>query len=211
MCWHKTETIHLDYDFCEKCDVSLPRLRLVSQARKCGRCDEMAFVYARSCGQYQGAFRESTLFLKDQPLLSRRMEKLLAETFQQLPNEQTIDIIIPVPLHVERQKTRTFNQAEIIAKALARATRLPINLSSLVRVNDTERHRAGMDAKARAKSLKGAFQVRATRLIEQQNILIVDDIMTTGSTTDEIARTLISGGANSVTVLTLTRAVTHYL
>ena len=171
----------------------------------------MAFVYARSCGQYQGAFRESTLFLKDQPVLSRHLETLLAETFQQLPNEQTIDIIIPVPLHVARQKSRTFNQAEVIAKVLARATRLPVNLSSLVRVNDTERHRAGMDAKARTKSLKGAFQVRAPRLIEQRNILIVDDIMTTGSTADEIARTLISGGANSVTVLTLTRAVTHYL
>ncbi len=171
----------------------------------------MAFVYARSCGQYQGALRESTLFLKDQPFLSQHLETLLAETFQQLPNEQTIDIIIPVPLHVERQKSRTFNQAEVIAKALARSTGLPVNLSSLIRVNDTERHRAGMDAKARTKSLKGAFQVRAPRLIEQRNILIVDDIMTTGSTADEIARTLIAGGANSVTVLTLTRAVTHYL
>ena len=68
-----------------------------------------------------------------------------------------------------------------------------------------------MGVNERAKSLRKAFRVRAPRLIAGRNVLVVDDVMTTGSTADEIARTLLDAGARSVNVLTLARAVSVFV
>ena len=75
----------------------------------------------------------------------------------------------------------------------------------------TERHRAGMGVDERAKSLHRAFRVRAPRLIANKTLLVVDDVMTTGSTAHEIAQALLDAGAQAVKVLTLARAVTQYI
>lgn len=207
-CWHAAENARLNFDCCEKCDVSLPRLKLQSQARRCGLCDAFAFTAARACGSYAGAVRESVLRLKLQPEMPVRLRQMLDETFRQLPNASEIEMILPVPLHTARQQQRTYNQSEIIAQALSHSTGLPVMISALMRANETERHRAGMDAKARSQSLHGAFTVYAPRLILDRTILLVDDVMTTGSTAHEIAQTLCENGARAVSVLTLARAVT---
>ena len=146
--------------------------------------------------------------LKSSPYLSSQLQQLLRDTFERLPNARDISCLLPVPLHPNRQRARTYNQAEIIAQYLGQRTALPIIHASLIRAVDTERHRAGMDEKARATSLKKAFQVRAARLICGKNILLVDDVMTTGATAHEITSTLLLAGAQTVSVLTLARAVT---
>jgi ComF family protein len=207
-CWQAAENARLNFDYCEKCDVSLPRLKLQSQRRCCGLCNEFAFTAARAVGNYTGAIRESVLRLKLQPEISTHLRKLLDETYRRLPNAANIEMILPVPLHPHRQKNRSYNQAEIIAQALSRQTGVPVMSAVLTRAKDTERHRAGMDAKARLQSLEGAFTVHAPRLIAYRAVLLVDDVMTTGSTAHEIARTLGESGARSVNVLTLARATT---
>ena len=206
-CWLAVENARLNFDYCEKCDTSLPRLKLQAQARRCGRCDDFAFTAARACGNYAGAVRESVLRLKLQPEIPPHLNLLLDETFWQLPNAAEIELIIPVPLHPTRQQERTYNQAELIARTLSQTTKLPALVSTLTRTKVTERHRAGMDAKARLQSLRGAFAVRAPRLIMYRTVLLVDDVMTTGSTAHEIAQTLRENGARAVSVLTLARAV----
>lgn len=205
-CWQAAENARLNFDCCEKCDVSLPRLQLQAQARRCGLCDDFAFTAARACGDYAGAVRESVLRLKLQPEMPAHLKQLLHETFQQLPNAQDIELIIPVPLHPTRQQERTYNQAEVIAHTLSHATGLSVLVSALTRTKITERHRAGMDAKARLQSLRGAFAVHAPRLIAYRTVLLVDDVMTTGSTAHEIAQTLCENDARAVSVLTLARA-----
>lgn len=207
-CWQAAENARLNFDYCQKCDVSLLRLKLQAQERRCGLCDEFAFTAARAGGNYTGAIRESVLRLKLQPQIPTHLRQLLDETFRRLPNAANIEMIVPVPLHPRRQQDRAYNQAEIIAQALARQTGLPVMTSALIRAKDTERHRAGMDAKARLQSLEGAFAVHAPRLIAYRAVLVVDDVMTTGSTAHEIARTLGESGARSVNVLTLARATT---
>ncbi len=205
-CWQAVDNARLNFDACGKCDASLPRLKLHAQQRRCGLCDEFAFTAARSCGTYGGAVRESVLRLKLQPEIPAHLRQLLYETFSQLPNVADIEMIIPVPLHPTRQRERTYNQAEVIAQALAQKTGLPVMISALTRAKETERHRAGMDAKARLQSLRGAFAVHAPRLITYRTVLLVDDVMTTGSTAHEIAQTLGENGARAVSVLTLARA-----
>jgi ComF family protein len=130
---------------------------------------------------------------------------LISRTFSEHLAALASDLIIPVPLHPSRLRARGFNQAEIIARVISRGFELPIDDGSLVRGRPTERHRAGVDAVDRAESVEGAFNVTRPRLIERASILVVDDVMTTGSTIGAVARTLLEAGASKVCVLTVAR------
>jgi ComF family protein len=113
--------------------------------------------------------------------------------------------IVPVPLHAEREKQRGFNQAAILANELSKLSRLPVDAQSLVRVEHTGRHRAGMDARARQESVEDAFAVVHPRTIAGEHILLVDDVFTTGATASACARVLLTAGAEEVLVLTIAR------
>lgn len=214
-CWlmveQRIERIRNEKCLCAKCGMPLPPQSNNLDERSCGRCDELAFSFARACGVYEGALRESVLRLKSHPHIPARLRELLKAAVAGLHEKQQSDSIIPVPLHKDRLAERTFNQAEIIANELAKLTGLPVDTASLIRAEHTEKHRAGMGARERARSLEKAFKVRAPRLIENKIVLLVDDVMTTGSTANEIAQTLLNGGARAVNVLTLARAASEIL
>ncbi|MGZ8844016.1 MAG: ComF family protein, partial [Pyrinomonadaceae bacterium] len=103
-------------------------------------------------------------------------------------------------------RERGFNQALILARELARCCRLPLDEHSLLRRVQTEMHRVGMDAKARRKSVAGAFFVRRADLITGKRVLLVDDVFTTGATVSACAAVLRDAGAEDVFVLTMARA-----
>jgi ComF family protein len=115
--------------------------------------------------------------------------------------------VVPVPLHVSRRRKKGFNHATIIGRALTQDLGLNIDERSLIRVKNTERHRAGMDAHDRMKSVEGAFEVARPRLIEGAAVLLVDDVFTTGSTVSSAATVLLKAGAAKVDVLTLARVI----
>ena len=94
----------------------------------------------------------------------------------------------------------------VIARELARLSRLPLDEHSVVRRLHTERHRVGMDAKARRKSVGAAFAVRHNDLIAGKRVLLVDDVFTTGATASACAKALRVSGADAVFVLTIARA-----
>lgn len=157
-------------------------------------------------GLYDGALRESVLLLKRQPHLSQQLESLLVSAASRSPlNPRTR--IIPVPLHGKRLKARGFNQASIIAQALTKSLGLPSDEVSLIRVSGTEKYRAGLDAKGRHDTVAGAFQVRHSRLVAGEDILLIDDVFTTGATVSACAEALRQAGARSVFVLTIARAL----
>jgi ComF family protein len=208
-CWREVE--QETADFCAKCWTPLPfAARVEAGPRQCGRCDNFAFDFVRSCGPYRGAMRETVLRLKRTPYIPARLRSALRRTFASLPDPALIESIIPTPLHAERLAERGFNQAEIIARELASLTGLRVDSTAVIRVKKTERHRAGLGSRERARSLVKAFRVRAPRLVEGRFALLVDDLMTTGSTADEIARVLLDGGARGVNVLTLARAMNEF-
>jgi len=115
-------------------------------------------------------------------------------------------LIVPVPLHPERERERGFNQALLLARELARLSGLPLDEHSIVRRIHTERHRAGMDAKARRQSVATAFTVRHPKLVAGQRVLLVDDVFTTGATVSACASALKEAGSERVFVLTIARA-----
>ena len=209
-CWKQTRIFSEDETICWKC--GLPSTGNVAEAKReevrCRRCDADDFLAARACGVYEGSLRASILALKHSPHVSTRLLNLLVETQQRNPLNRATRII-PVPLHPEREKARGFNQAAIIGSALSVACRLPFDEVSLVRTRHTERHRAGMDAKDRRATVAEAFQVTYPALVAGEQVLLVDDVFTTGATVSSCAKTLLDAGAAAVVVLTIARPVRY--
>jgi len=154
---------------------------------------------------YEGALRESLLLLKRRPHVPQHVQSLL-ETAVRRELLSLSTRVVPVPLHPKRLKTRGFNQASIIGQTVSKALELPLDEVSLVRVSTTEKHRAGLDRKGRHDTVTGAFTVTHPRLIQGENILLIDDVFTTGATVSACAEVLISCGAGNVYVLTIARA-----
>jgi len=199
-CWSATPIFDGRQTLCWKCGV--PALY---EDVRCGRCDAHSFTAARATGLYEGGLRETALQLKRRPYLPQHVETLLVAAAQREPLNASTRIV-PVPLHAERLRARGFNQASIIAQVLTKSLSLPLDEASLVRVSGSEKHRAGMDAKGRHDTVAGAFVVTHPGLVANENILLVDDVFTTGATVSACAETLISAGAANVFVLTLARA-----
>ena len=162
-CWNATKVFSGAETTCLKCG-ALDLMR-------CGRCESQAFAAARAVGLYEGALRESVLLLKRQPHLSQQLEKLLVSVARRGPLDACTRII-PVPLHDKRLQARGFNQASIIAQALSKPLRLPLDEVSLLRVSGTEQHRAGLDAKGRLDTVAGAFEVCHERLVKDETYLV---------------------------------------
>ena len=173
---------------------------------RCRRCDSEPFTAARACGAYDGALRASILALKAEPHIATRLARLFFDT-QQRPPLHSATRIVPVPLHSERLRERGFNQAAVLGKALAELANLPLDESSLARTFHTARHRAAMDAQGRRDSVEGVFAARRPRLIENERILVIDDVFTSGATASACARVLKDAGALEVFVLTIARTV----
>jgi ComF family protein len=165
----------------------------------------MVFTAARAAGIYEGALRESVLLLKRQPYVPQQVESLLTDVVRREPLSLSTRVV-PVPLHPKRLKTRGFNQASVIGQTVSKVLKLPLDEVSLVRVSTTEKYRAGMDTKGRRDTVAGAFRVAHPRIVAGENILLVDDVFTTGATISACSETLVAAGAENVFVLTVARA-----
>jgi len=209
-CWDRTQVFDGTETLCWKCgllhDVDELPVSISAKEVRCRRCDVQDFSIARAVGPYKGALRESVLQLKRQPHIAPKLETLLMAAVQREPLNQSTRII-PVPLHNRRLRSRGFNQATIIAEVLSRGLALPLDEVSLVRVSSSEKYRAGLDAKGRRDTVAGAFEVRQPRLVANENILLVDDVFTTGATVSACAEALRTAGAENVFVLTISRAL----
>lgn len=206
-CWDDVDITPLFVGpLCATCGLPLPGRTANDEASRCGLCDALPFT-ARACGEYAGALEASVRFLKTHPHLCRRLRRLIAATFAEQCAALAADVTVPVPLHRKRRRERGFNQAELIARAIARASRLPVDTRLLVRTKPTERHRAGLDAKDRARSVARSFLVPRPQLVAGRSILLTDDLFTTGSTLAAAAQTLLDAGAASVSVMTVARVI----
>lgn len=206
-CWDGTRLFDEDDTVCSKCG-ALSRGSVTREQRgdvRCGQCDDDRFTFARACGSYTGALRASVLALKREPHVARHLSSVLWAMQKRTPLDDA-DLIIPVPLHGRRERVRGFNQAAVLAREMSRLSHLPLDEHSVVRSIHTERHRAGMDAKARRGSVANAFVVCNPKLISGRRVLLVDDVFTTGATVSACAAALKDAGAADVYVLTIARA-----
>ena len=180
--------------FCLKCGEPAPAIEGL-----CGLCmkGEHLFDFARSALLFSRTLREIIHHLKysGRVSLARPLGDLLKECL--LREAFTGDLVIPVPLHRSRERIRGFNQAELIAARLGR----PVAPRLLRRRKNTP-SQTGLTRNERKRNLAGAFEVRGG---VKGTVIVVDDVYTTGSTMNEIARTLKRAGAERVEVLTVAR------
>jgi ComF family protein len=136
------------------------------------------------------------------PLLGRWM----ANAGRELTREA--DLMVPVPLHWRRQWARRFNQSAMLADAIAKASGVPVSHRALKRLKATAQQ-AGLARTERAANVQGAFAVRpgARREVKGARLVLVDDVLTSGATTEACTRALLRAGAASVDVLVFARVV----
>ena len=174
----------------------------------CGKCLKGHYVFnkARSVALYQGVIREMIHAFKYEGNL--KIAGTLAETIiMHMPfNMEDIDILVPVPLYIGKLRQREYNQSSVLATEISRRTSVPVSLMGLARIRDTLPQIEIRDEAARRRNVRGAFQARDKSAFQGCSALLIDDVFTTGSTSNECAKTLLKSGASSVDVLTLARA-----
>lgn len=175
----------------------------------CGACSLTlpTFDSARGALLFDGAVRELIHQFKysGKTMLRRPLALLAADHLDRFVIETGPDVIIPVPLHHKRLRQRGFNQAILLGEIFAQKWRLPLLRNSLRRVRWTE-PQVNLSAAERLENVKGAFALADIVAVAGKRVLLVDDVYTTGSTVKECAKVLKSGGAQSVTAITVARA-----
>ncbi|MEO6655711.1 MAG: ComF family protein [Pyrinomonadaceae bacterium] len=203
-CWSTTRLFTGSEMLCSKCGAFFGD-EAAPVSVFCHKCDEHHYDHAVAGGVYEKALAASIIRLKTSPVMPIRLKVAIPPALKR--NIPSIDLIIPIPLSKQRLLERGFNQAEILAAEIARSVYIPIDASSLVRKLHTPIHRIGMDQKARELTVKNAFNVVRPKLIDGRNILLVDDVFTSGATASHCAKILKKNGAGRVDVFTLARAV----
>ena len=192
---------------CPKCGHELgPH---VTAERRCAHCNNMPLRFDRAvaAAHHAGAARDMVLGLKfgarkhNTYPLSQLLAVRLADT--DIPGR--VGLIVPVPLHRSRLRTRGFNQAEMIARELGERFRLPVVTRNLRRIVNTPPQTRALSSARRRANVKGAFALKRPRAFDGKSVLLVDDVLTTGATCSECAGLLKRAGAARVYVATVTR------
>ncbi len=206
--------IRRDFPFCGNCRERFPILKdpccpvcalpfpsPVTENHTCSVCllDPPSFSRTIALGLYQGDLHD---------LISRmkyRGEERIAEILGDWMGERLVrkgvrpDGIIPVPLHPARLRQRGFNQSAVMARRIGKRLGIPVSNCNLMRVRETA-SQTGLTREERGRNLKNAFGILGAQLLEGKEILLIDDVFTTGATLEACSRLLKRGGVLSVAV-----------
>ena len=199
-CWEQIEL--LKPPWCQIC--GLPGWSAV-----CADCDEHppSFRSLRAIAFYEPTLREAVHLMKyeKKEVISKHLIQLLQAHLPEDLGSTDYDFLLPIPLHTNRLRQRGFNQAEQIAQGVAQVWDVPVRTDVLFRIRDTIPLSSLESHEERMKNIAGAFEVRAPDSIQSRKILLIDDIFTTGTTTNEALKALQVASPDCVDVLTLTR------
>ncbi|NLL19994.1 MAG: ComF family protein [Clostridia bacterium] len=201
---------------CPACSYLLEMWREEPHCLRCGRprsgtgdlCRDCLattppFRLARAAAPYDGPFRQAVQKLKFQGalLLAEPLGQLMAETVLAEPMYTGVELVVPVPLHRRKLRSRGFNQSSLLGKEIGNRLGLPLEEKVLIKERETK-DQIGLTREQRLANLRGAFTVDKPQLVKGKSLLLVDDIFTTGSTVSHSAAALLAAGAEEVSVIT---------
>jgi ComF family protein len=202
----QVEPLGAEY-FCVACRTPFQNRFPLDEEGRCALCrlGLRSFDAAYCFGAYEGVLREIIHIYKYGKVrtLARPLGHLLGRA---LARDEGYDVVTPVPLHWRRRWERGFNQAELLAREIARTSGIPF-ASTLRRTRSTTAQ-AGLSNTARRRNVSAAFRCRDTvrsGALRGKRVLLIDDVMTTGSTAAACARALKDAGAARVALLTVAR------
>jgi len=193
--------VHKD-SLCEKCKYKLKNItkyKLIKYKNKF--FEEHLYVF-----KYDGIIRERIIQYKfyEKSYMYKTFAKIILKNEKKYGFLENYDIIIPVPIHKKRQKERGYNQSVLIATELADfLNKLCVKNVLYKKIDNTMQ--STLNQKQRIENVKNVYGIKNIKLIENKNIILFDDIYTTGSTVNECARILKQSGANKILVLTLAK------
>ena len=215
-CLFCNEPSHNPRDLCSFCEKALPRnkdccihcgqpMTLANNPSNCGQCltNPPYFDSTLAPFRYQRTVRYAIQSFKyhNNYTFARLLGELLAS---EIATEKTLpQRLIPVPLHASRYRERGFNQAFEIAKIISQHHKIPVDNYSLQRRRPTD-YQSHLKAKSRSQNIKNAFLL--SQKITVSHVAIIDDVMTTGNTVNELARMLKTAGVQNVDVWVCARA-----
>lgn len=189
LCGAPLTDVVMDPAFCPECQISPP-----------------PFKSARALGRYDGLLRELIHRFKygGDVIVGDRLGQLMSRHCYRIMDMTALSVIIPVPLHPRRLRERGFNQAVLLSKHFAARWSIPLDALNLMRSRYTL-SQTNLDRDSRFENVRGCFHLKKCSSVQEKNVLLIDDVYTTGSTVKECAGVLMANGAASVSVVTLAR------
>lgn len=156
--------------------------------------------------EYEGVLKEALHLFKYKGVLSllNTFSYLLLLFIDKNIDMKRIDTIIPIPLYPVKLRERGFNQAYLLSLLIAKRYNIPISTGNLIKVKSTK-PQSSLNRSLRLKNLKNAFSVRRPEYLKGKDILLIDDVYTTGATINEASKVLKRAGASSIKIVTLAR------
>ena len=198
-----------DGGFCVRCGGR--KFQRFAETGDCRRCMTTPFRFRKviALGEYEHGLRMTILRMKTDRsgFLATAIAAWLVESRRKLLDETAADVVVPMPMHRLRRWQRGVNNPDLLAAEIARRLDRPVLRNAVLRTRRTGLQ-FQLSRLGRTKNVSGAFAVvpRRQRLLKGKNILLIDDILTTGATCNEVARLLYDVGAKSVTVCVAARA-----
>jgi ComF family protein len=191
---------------CPRCAMTVGPHTDVSKGCSVCRGESLGFDSAIRLGTFEGKLREAVLRIKTSggEGLAEMLGLLLLDKFSTRLKAVGVDVVVPIPLHWRRRWIRGYNQAAAIGRELAAGTGAKFAPGLIRRIRHTPQQ-IQPSAAARKENVRGAFKVHRRASFGTGTVLLVDDVLTTGSTAGEAARSLRAAGARNVMVAVLAR------
>ncbi|HEY0256582.1 MAG TPA: ComF family protein [Candidatus Methylacidiphilales bacterium] len=209
--WPETgaaEPVQIEEPFCRQCGQPFPNLETGAPDFLCSGCvgHKWHFEWARSGYRAEGQVLDAIIGFKyrDEYYQQARLVTWLTETFDLHAWKESWHALVPVPLYHRRRRERGFNQAHEMARGLGTERKMRV-WDCLYRYRETP-SQTGLGRTARWENMAGAFQLKPGFDVRGRNLLFIDDVFTTGATTNACAQVLARAGAGRLAVLTVARS-----
>lgn len=188
---------------CKKCEIKIKQYE-INKIENYRKNKNKYFDYQIKLFKYENIIRERIIDYKfrEKAYLGETFEKMVIKNQKIYSFLKKYDIILYVPMFKKHKLARGYNQSELIAKKLAKTLGICLEKNNLTKIIDTKKQSL-LTKEQRKKNIKGAFKIKYPERIKDKNIILFDDIFTTGSTVNECSKRLKKAGANEIVILTI--------